>query len=137
VCGIKAENRAFLRYKTVLGLILLTFVDAKFTQFIKESVIPKKQKHMVESEYIFKSYSLHYRARSRNVGLSILFISEFEERGVRKICYYHQDLHQGRLQPGSHPKAFRATPATFLLVEASGSLRPALPLPYLHMVESE
>ena len=29
--------------------------------------------------------SLQYRARSRNVGLSILFISEFEERGVRKI----------------------------------------------------
>ena len=29
--------------------------------------------------------SLQYGARSRNVGLSILFISEFEERGVRKI----------------------------------------------------
>ena len=29
--------------------------------------------------------SLQYRARSRNVGLSILFISEFEERGVRKV----------------------------------------------------
>ena len=36
------------------------------------------------------------------------------------ICYYHQDLHQGQLQSGSHLKAFRATPATFLLVEASG-----------------
>ena len=36
------------------------------------------------------------------------------------ICYYHQDLHRGRLQPGSHPEAFRATPATFLLVAASG-----------------
>ena len=42
------------------------------------------------------------------------------------ICYYHQDLHRGRLQPGSHPKAFRATPATFLLVGASGSRGPAL-----------
>ena len=29
--------------------------------------------------------SLQYGATSRNVGLSILFISEFEERGVRKI----------------------------------------------------
>ena len=29
--------------------------------------------------------SLQYGARSRNVGLSILFISEFEERGVRKV----------------------------------------------------
>ena len=29
--------------------------------------------------------SLQYGARRRNVGLSILFISEFEERGVRKI----------------------------------------------------
>ena len=29
--------------------------------------------------------SLQYRARSRNVGLSILFISEFEERGARKV----------------------------------------------------
>ena len=29
--------------------------------------------------------SLQYGARSRNVGLSILFISEFEERGVRKF----------------------------------------------------
>jgi hypothetical protein len=29
--------------------------------------------------------SLQYGARSRNVGLSILFILEFEERGVRKI----------------------------------------------------
>ena len=34
------------------------------------------------------------------------------------ICYYHWDLHQGRLQPGSHPVAFGATPATFLLVVA-------------------
>ena len=29
--------------------------------------------------------SLQYGARSRNVGLSILFILEFKERGVRKI----------------------------------------------------
>ena len=29
--------------------------------------------------------SLQYGATSRNVGLSILFISEFEERGVRKV----------------------------------------------------
>ena len=29
--------------------------------------------------------SLQYGARSRNVGLSILFISEFEERAVRKV----------------------------------------------------
>ena len=29
--------------------------------------------------------ALQYGARSRNVGLSILFISEFEERGVRKV----------------------------------------------------
>jgi hypothetical protein len=29
--------------------------------------------------------SLQYQARSRNVGLLILFILEFEERGVRKI----------------------------------------------------
>ena len=29
--------------------------------------------------------SLQYGARSKNVGLSILFISEFEERGVRKV----------------------------------------------------
>ena len=29
--------------------------------------------------------SLQYGASSRNVGLSILFISEFEERGVRKV----------------------------------------------------
>jgi len=42
------------------------------------------------------------------------------------ICYYHQDLHRGRLQPGSHPKAFRATPATFLLVGASGPARDRL-----------
>ena len=42
------------------------------------------------------------------------------------ICYYHQDLHQGRLQPGSHPKAFCATPATFLLVEASGPIQSGL-----------
>ena len=30
-------------------------------------------------------FSLQYGAKSRNVGLSILFISKFEERGVRKI----------------------------------------------------
>ena len=30
-------------------------------------------------------FSLQYGAKSRNVGLSILFISEFEERGVRKV----------------------------------------------------
>ena len=42
------------------------------------------------------------------------------------ICYYHQDLHRGRLRPGSHPKAFGATHATFLLVGASGPQRPAL-----------
>ena len=30
-------------------------------------------------------FSLGYGAKSRNVGLSILFISEFEERGVRKV----------------------------------------------------
>jgi len=30
-------------------------------------------------------YQRRYQVRSRNVGLSILFISEFEERGVRKI----------------------------------------------------
>ena len=35
------------------------------------------------------------------------------------ICYYHQDLHRGQLQLGSLPRAFRATPATFLLVAAS------------------
>ena len=29
--------------------------------------------------------SLQYGATSRNVGLSILFISEFEERGARKV----------------------------------------------------
>ena len=29
--------------------------------------------------------SLQYGATSRNVGLSILIISEFEERGVRKV----------------------------------------------------
>ena len=28
---------------------------------------------------------LQYGARSRNVGLLILFISEFEDRGVRKV----------------------------------------------------
>ena len=39
------------------------------------------------------------------------------------ICYYHQDLHRGRLRPGSHPKAFGATHATFLLVGASGLQR--------------
>ena len=42
------------------------------------------------------------------------------QESLWSICYYHQDLHPGRLQPGSHPKAFRATPATFLLVGASG-----------------
>jgi hypothetical protein len=42
---------------------------------------------------------------------------------LKRICYYHQDLHRGRLQPGSHPKAFSATPATFLLVGASGPAR--------------
>ena len=31
------------------------------------------------------SSQISYGVRSRNVGLSILFISEFEERGVRKI----------------------------------------------------
>ena len=30
-------------------------------------------------------FSLQYGAKSRNVGLSILFISEFEERGDRKV----------------------------------------------------
>ena len=30
-------------------------------------------------------FSLQYGAKNRNVGLSILFISEFEERGVRKV----------------------------------------------------
>ena len=34
------------------------------------------------------------------------------------ICYYHQDLHQGRLHPGSHLVGFCATPATNLLVVA-------------------
>ena len=34
-------------------------------------------------------FSLQYGAKSRNVGLSILFISEFEERGARKS--YHRD----------------------------------------------
>ena len=30
-------------------------------------------------------FSLQYGAKRRNVGLSILFISEFEERGARKV----------------------------------------------------
>ena len=30
-------------------------------------------------------FALQYGAKSRNVGLSILFISEFEERGDRKV----------------------------------------------------
>ena len=34
------------------------------------------------------------------------------------ICYYHQDLHQGRLHPSSHLVGFCATPATNLLVVA-------------------
>jgi len=45
------------------------------------------------------------------------------QESLWSICYYHQDLHPGRLQPGSHPKAFRATPATFLLVGAWGPAR--------------
>ena len=41
--------------------------------------------------------SLQYGARSRNVGLSILFISEFEERGVRKVTTVTSRLAGSRL----------------------------------------
>ena len=51
------------------------------------------------------------------------------QESLWSICYYHQDLHPGRLQPGSHPKAFRATPATFLLVGASGRPKRACSAP--------
>ena len=40
---------------------------------------------MEEKGKSWLDFSLQYGAKSRNVGLSILFISEFEERGARKV----------------------------------------------------
>ena len=44
-----------------------------------------RKPHVEQKGKSWLDFSLQYGARSRNVGLSILFISEFEERGVRKI----------------------------------------------------
>ena len=44
-----------------------------------------RKPHVEHKGKCWLDLSLQYGARSRNVGLSILFISEFEERGVRKI----------------------------------------------------
>ena len=38
------------------------------------------------------------------------------------ICYYHQDLHQGPLHPGSRPR-LRGDPRVLLLIGASHSPR--------------
>ena len=45
----------------------------------------ERKSHVEQKGKSWLDLSLQYGARSRNVGLSILFISEFEERGVRKI----------------------------------------------------
>ncbi len=42
-----------------------------------------RKPHVEQKGKCWLDLSLQYGARSRNVGLSILFISEFEERGVR------------------------------------------------------
>ena len=44
-----------------------------------------RKPHVEQKGKSWLDLSLQYGARSRNVGLSILFISEFEERGVRKV----------------------------------------------------
>ena len=44
-----------------------------------------RKPHVEHKGKCWLDLSLQYGARSRNVGLTILFISEFEERGVRKI----------------------------------------------------
>ena len=44
-----------------------------------------RKPHVEQKGKCWLDLSLQYGARSRNVGLTILFISEFEERGVRKI----------------------------------------------------
>ena len=44
-----------------------------------------RKPHVEQKGKSWLDFSLQYGAKSRNVGLSILFISEFEERGVRKI----------------------------------------------------
>ena len=44
-----------------------------------------RKPHVEHKGKCWLDLSLQYGARSRNVGLSILFISEFEERGVRKV----------------------------------------------------
>ena len=45
-------------------------------------------------------------------------------KSLSTICYYHQDLHQGRLQAGSRRIPSALTPATLLL---AGAWRPGLP----------
>ena len=65
--------------------------------------------------------SLQYGATSRNVGLSILFISEFEERGVRKVTTVVRVLH-----PGLGPQTDSVRRGTTAESPGSGSLDTSL-----------
>ena len=58
----------------------------------------ERKSHVEQKGKSWLEVSLQYGATSRNVGLSILFISEFEERGVRKVTTgYHSSALQPRL----------------------------------------
>ena len=55
------------------------------SQMITQVTVTQPLTHATSPSPSWLDLSLQYGARSRNVGLSILFISEFEERGVRKV----------------------------------------------------